>query len=150
MDMRTGEIVSSIRRVLHDFEARVVVDDHRLVVTLDDDGEPAAVAEGRQLVSGIALRLPAPLELWLNGKRVIGPEQESMEVLDVSKIAEALKPLTRPIDGLKLDPANARLHNERNLNAIKASLNKFGQQKPIVALPDGTVIAGTGKKATRE
>jgi hypothetical protein len=59
-------------------------------------------------------------------------------------IAEALKPLTRPIDGLKLDPANARLHNERNLNAIKASLNKFGQQKPIVALPDGTVIAGNG------
>jgi ParB-like chromosome segregation protein Spo0J len=59
-------------------------------------------------------------------------------------IPESLRPLARPIADLKPDPQNARLHNERNLNAIKASLNKFGQQKPIVALPDGTVIAGNG------
>jgi ParB-like chromosome segregation protein Spo0J len=59
-------------------------------------------------------------------------------------IPESLRPLARPISTLKPDPQNARLHNERNLNAIKASLKKFGQQKPIVALPDGTVIAGNG------
>jgi ParB-like chromosome segregation protein Spo0J len=30
------------------------------------------------------------------------------------------------------DPNNARKHNEKNLSAIKGSLAKFGQQKPIV------------------
>lgn len=42
------------------------------------------------------------------------------------------------------DPENARKHPERNLDAIKDSLSRFGQQKPIVALRDGTVIAGNG------
>lgn len=42
------------------------------------------------------------------------------------------------------DPANARKHSERNLEAIKASLRRFGQQKPIVVTKDGMVIAGNG------
>lgn len=33
---------------------------------------------------------------------------------------------------LMLDPANARLHDERNLAAIEASLLRFGQRKPVV------------------
>lgn len=48
------------------------------------------------------------------------------------------------VDSLKFDDQNARKHPERNLEAIKASLSRFGQQKPIVALKDGTVIAGNG------
>ncbi|HET7239409.1 MAG TPA: site-specific DNA-methyltransferase [Terrimicrobiaceae bacterium] len=45
---------------------------------------------------------------------------------------------------LKLDERNARKHSARNLDAIKKSLTKFGQQKPIVILPNGKVIAGNG------
>ena len=48
------------------------------------------------------------------------------------------------VDELKLDPRNARLHPDRNLAAIRASLERFGQQKPIVVKKDGTVIAGNG------
>ncbi len=50
----------------------------------------------------------------------------------MSKIAEGLRPLTIPIDGIEPDPRNARLHPEPNLNAIKKSLEAYGQRKPIV------------------
>ncbi len=53
----------------------------------------------------------------------------------------------RPLASLKFDPRNARKHGEKNLEAIKASLARFGQQKPIVVTPDGTVIAGNGTLA---
>lgn len=43
-----------------------------------------------------------------------------------------------------LDPANVRTHSEKNLKAIAASLDKFGQRKPIV-VHNGTVIAGNGQ-----
>ena len=47
-----------------------------------------------------------------------------------------------PITDLTPDPANVRTHSSRNLEAVKASLLKFGQQKPIVVSPSGVVIAG--------
>ena len=50
---------------------------------------------------------------------------------------------TVTIESLKLDPNNARKHSRRNLDAIAASLNKFGQRKPIV-VHNGVVIAGNG------
>ena len=48
------------------------------------------------------------------------------------------------IASLVLDPANVRKHPEANLEAIKGSLAKFGQQKPIVVGKDNVVIAGNG------
>jgi len=45
---------------------------------------------------------------------------------------------------LKSDPNNARKHSEQNIKAIADSLCVFGQQKPVVALKDGTIIAGNG------
>ena len=42
------------------------------------------------------------------------------------------------------DPNNARKHNQKNLKAIKGSLAKFGQQKPIVIDSKNIVIAGNG------
>lgn len=59
-------------------------------------------------------------------------------------ISPSLASLVRPIGDLTQDPRNVNQHNQRNLDAIAASLRKFGQQKPIVALPDGTVMAGNG------
>jgi len=48
------------------------------------------------------------------------------------------------VDSLKYDPKNARIHPERNLAAICQSLERFGQQKPIVVGKDDVVIAGNG------
>lgn len=51
---------------------------------------------------------------------------------------------TVPIDEPTPDPANARKHDERNLEAIRDSLRAFGQQKPIVMDSRGIVVAGNG------
>ena len=60
-------------------------------------------------------------------------------------IAPDLQKLARPIDSLTLDPANARRHPERNLEAIRASLATFGQRKPVVVQRKGMVVrAGNG------
>jgi ParB-like nuclease domain len=59
-------------------------------------------------------------------------------------INPALVQLAVPIDQLYEDPANVRLHPERNLQAIESSLRQFGQQKPVVAMADGKIIAGNG------
>lgn len=48
------------------------------------------------------------------------------------------------ISAVVLDPANARKHGAKNLEAIKGSLARFGQQKPIVLGKNGVVIAGNG------
>lgn len=48
------------------------------------------------------------------------------------------------VDALVQDPANVRTHNEKNMEAIKGSLMRFGQQKPIVVDEAGVVIAGNG------
>lgn len=48
------------------------------------------------------------------------------------------------IKNLEADPNNARTHDKRNIDAIAASLEKFGQRKPIVITPDGVVLAGNG------
>ena len=47
------------------------------------------------------------------------------------------------ITDLSLDPKNARKHSARNLEAIAASLLKFGQRKPLV-VHCGVVLAGNG------
>lgn len=52
---------------------------------------------------------------------------------------------TVSVDSLVLDPSNVRKHDQRNLDAIKASLLRFGQQHPIIVNGDGVVIAGNGR-----
>lgn len=47
------------------------------------------------------------------------------------------------IDSLTVDPANVRLHSERNLATIKGSLAKFGQQRSIL-VNGNVVVAGNG------
>ena len=50
----------------------------------------------------------------------------------------------RHISSLTVDPDNLRIHPQRNIESIKASLTRFGQQKPIVITPEGIVVAGNG------
>ena len=61
-----------------------------------------------------------------------------------ARINAGLLPLARPIESLRCDPRNARRHAERDLAVLRQSLELHGQQKPIVALRDGKVIAGNG------
>lgn len=52
------------------------------------------------------------------------------------------------MDDLVYDPENARLHPEENDAAIRASLIRYGQLKPIVVRREGmTVVAGNGTLA---
>jgi ParB-like chromosome segregation protein Spo0J len=51
-----------------------------------------------------------------------------------------------PLNGLVYDPKNPRLHNDRNLGAIQASLTRHGQVEPLlVQRTTQMVIAGNGR-----
>ena len=61
------------------------------------------------------------------------------------RITPALLPLAVPVANLVLDPVNARLHPERNMQAVKESLISYGQVKPIVVRKEtNVVVAGNG------
>lgn len=63
-----------------------------------------------------------------------------------SPIPESLAALAYPVAKLKPDPNNARGHNERNLEAVKTSLVRFGWRNVIVARKrDGVVLAGNAR-----
>jgi ParB-like chromosome segregation protein Spo0J len=49
------------------------------------------------------------------------------------------------IASLQTDPENVRRHGDRNIDAIKASLTRFGQQHPIVVDSKGVVRVGNGR-----
>lgn len=57
----------------------------------------------------------------------------------MSGVAEALADLRVPITSLHPHPQNPR---KGDVEAIKRSLEEFGQVRPIVAQPDGTIVAG--------
>jgi len=58
-----------------------------------------------------------------------------------------MKIINKSIDAVSIDPANERLHPDKNMDAIKGSLLKFGQQKPIVIDEKGIILAGNGTYA---
>lgn len=63
---------------------------------------------------------------------------------ELSWIEPSLRPLAIPLEAIRPDPHNVRLHDERNLSAIRLSLSTFGQQKPIVIDNQGICLAGNG------
>jgi len=57
-------------------------------------------------------------------------------------------PLTvtyRPVGELVPDPRNARTHSNRQVEQIRASIAEFGFTNPILADPEGRIIAGHGR-----
>lgn len=62
----------------------------------------------------------------------------------ISANATTLKLERIALEALTLDPNNTNRHDQRGIDAIKASLNSFGLQKPIVIDKDNVVIAGNG------
>ena len=60
-------------------------------------------------------------------------------------IHPSLQHLSVALDALTPDPENARVHTDRNLDAIAGSLSVYGQRKPIVVQRDGMIVrAGNG------
>src|SRR5581483_1730078 len=51
----------------------------------------------------------------------------------------------RAVTDLIPDPRNARTHPKRQIEQIKASIAAFGFTNPILAAPDGHIIAGHGR-----
>ncbi len=51
----------------------------------------------------------------------------------------------RPVEELREDPRNSKLHPEFNLRATAASLRDHGQQDLLLVRPDGTMIGGSGR-----
>ncbi len=80
--------------------------------------------------------------LKINGKK--SPATVAVPLVE-AKVIEPLVPFLVDIDSLRPDPNNARMHPDENLDAIAKSLEKFGQQKPIVVSDKGVVIAGNGQ-----
>ena len=63
---------------------------------------------------------------------------------DLYKINKALHQFLKPVGELTPDPRNPRKHKQLNLDAIKNSLDRFGQQKAIVLGAGDVVLAGNG------
>jgi DNA modification methylase len=51
----------------------------------------------------------------------------------------------RPVGELIADPRNARTHPKRQIDQLKASIEAFGFTNPILADPEGNIIAGHGR-----
>ena len=70
---------------------------------------------------------------------------------DFTHIIEPLRGLAVDLRELIHDPANARTHDRRNLDAIKASLQAYGQRTPIVVqrTRDGKRIIRKGNGTTQ-
>ena len=62
----------------------------------------------------------------------MGPERIAPQLLD----------LVRPVTDLREDPENARRHGERNRAAVRAILERFGQQLPLIVGSDDVIRVG--------
>src|SRR6202166_2266024 len=51
----------------------------------------------------------------------------------------------RPLGDLVPDPRNARTHPKRQIEQIRASIEAFGFTNPVLAEPEGNIIAGHGR-----
>ena len=57
----------------------------------------------------------------------------------------------RTVESLRPDPRNARTHPKRQIEQIVGSIRAFGFTNPILADPDGSLIAGHGRlRAAKE
>ena len=88
--------------------------------------------------SNVAHKLAEHGKLLLGCYNTLTSPEESME----PKINPQLESLLRPINELKPHPRNPMQHDEDQLTRLEAIFKRYGIQLPIVALEDGTIIAG--------
>ncbi len=66
-------------------------------------------------------------------------------------IAEGLRPLAEPLDAVRLNPENAKSHNEASIAATAASMEQYGCRQPIVANKKTKIIlVGNGRYQAAE
>lgn len=74
-------------------------------------------------------------------------QKPQADVFAIHRLEVAYKPLT----ALTPDPRNARTHSKKQIEQIAASIRAFGFTNPILADPDGNIIAGHGRlRAAKE
>ena len=64
-------------------------------------------------------------------------------------VASRLAVTYRAISDLVPDPRNARTHPKRQIEQLKKSIEAFGFTNPILADPEGHIIAGHQKATSR-
>ncbi len=57
---------------------------------------------------------------------------------------ESLRPLLVPLEAVSIDPVNARAHSDENIELLKGSLRRYGQQRPILVDEHDVILAGNG------
>jgi DNA modification methylase len=81
-----------------------------------------------------------PHHLGSTGRAAATPSQNSLAERNGPRIAPALQALAVPIESIELHPRNPRIGD---VDAVAASLRRFGQQKPIVVQANTRyVVAG--------
>ncbi|WP_421992477.1 site-specific DNA-methyltransferase [Qipengyuania sp.] len=66
-------------------------------------------------------------------------------------VNDRLEVVYKPLSELTPDPRNARTHSKKQVEQIAASIRAFGFTNPILADPEGNLIAGHGRlRAARE
>jgi hypothetical protein len=76
----------------------------------------------------------------------VAPVVSSPDLTTIPYIAPSLRALAVPIDSIFTDPDNARTHPEDNMTAIKKSLQRFGQDQPLVVQKQGMIVRkGNGR-----
>ena len=63
----------------------------------------------------------------------------------LSSMTSQLVMTYRPVSELIPDPRNARTHPKRQIDQLRASIDAFGFTNPILADPEGKIIAGHGR-----
>src|SRR5258706_7826047 len=69
----------------------------------------------------------------------------SMNKIDTLESSSRLVVTYRPVGDLIPDPRNARTHPKVQIDQIRASIQTFGFTNPVVAVPEGHIIAGYGR-----
>jgi len=65
------------------------------------------------------------------------PDRDTVAGLEVKRV---------PLHALHVDPSNARIHPDVNIDAIVGSLRRFGQAEPLVVQSGtGRIVAGNGR-----
>jgi ParB-like chromosome segregation protein Spo0J len=68
-----------------------------------------------------------------------------MNKISTSESSSRLAVIYRPVGDLIPDPRNARTHPKRQIDQIRTSIEAFGFTNPILADPEGHIIAGHGR-----
>lgn len=68
----------------------------------------------------------------------------SPPVIDGEVLPPSTATVSVPIDSIFPDPANVRLHPEKNIKAVMASIERFGQRTPITIDADRIIRKGNG------